>query len=86
MSTRTKKVVRAWRTYTEEEINTIKQAKCCHCGYAIGPKRAKSVSNLFCYFILITGHRRGCTPAECTHDHDYVDPCLLRKVREYVSC
>ena len=53
---------KSWCYMTQEDVNEIRRERCRKCQYSHSGT---------CDYLLITGHRRGCRPDECTH---YLDP------------
>lgn len=61
-----------WYEYTTREINRTKREKCINCKYSkrvgtSGSGTGNGIGNIFCDYLSMTGHRRGCRPEECPY-------------------
>ena len=59
---------KAWREYTEKEVDEHKRKVCSRCVYfstkLVGSDKT-AIRSRSCDYIFITGKRRGCSPMEC---------------------
>lgn len=53
---------REWSSLSEAEILQTKRENCINCVYS---KTSSGASEATCDYAYMTGHRRGCLPAEC---------------------
>lgn len=62
---------KTWSDYSNAEIQQIKKERCANCPYN-GRTQAdvRSGYNLYCNYIEIVGHSRGCLPDRCEHYKD----------------
>lgn len=56
--------MKKWSEMTEAEINQLKSRQCIRCAYLIR-QTGNHYATMMCDYILIEGHRRGCSPLEC---------------------
>ena len=70
--------------YTQEEIKEVKKHVCIghKCPYmrrfAQQTGRTENYLGVYCDYISLTGHSRGCLPIDCTH---YNDTGVRKRVR-----
>lgn len=56
---------KSWSELTEAEINRNKRNTCEKCLYFSRDGSTTTAGSRHCEYLLITGHRRGCSPLEC---------------------
>ena len=56
--------IRKWKDVSKEEILKLKKEQCSKCVY-FSRAYKELYESCTCDYILITGHRRGCSPLEC---------------------
>lgn len=66
-----------FRDYTKSEIDEVKKHVCVahNCPYKrtmhqFTGRQKDNVTQVFCDYISLTGHSRGCLPVDCTHYND----------------
>lgn len=62
-----RKGLKPWREVTQAEIDKRHKTRCIHCKYmgGNGKKDPRNISQMYCDYIGITGHRRPYHPEEC---------------------
>lgn len=54
-----------WAEMTDQEINKHKRQQCSKCQYLSRKNGKTYLVATPCDYLLITGHRRGCSPLDC---------------------
>lgn len=62
---RRRRYEKSWSELTEAEINRNKRNTCEKCLYFSRDGSTTTAGSRHCEYLLITGHRRGCSPLEC---------------------
>ena len=54
-----------WSDMTEKEIIEHKKKQCVNCEYLSSENIKDRLPAMTCDYLLIVGHRRGCSPLDC---------------------
>lgn len=77
----TKKNKKKWRDYTAKDVQDIVKERCMNCPYSSRTQwKNFGLASVYCDYLSIVGHSRGCMPYECEHYKD--DTEHIKKVKD----
>lgn len=78
---KSKKKNKRWKDYTAEDIRDIVKERCLKCPYSSRTQwKNFGLASVYCDYLSIMGHSRGCMPYECEHYKDDAKP--VQKTKE----